>query len=108
MVSASLRKSVTDLSRRRARTVFSVLTLALAVASISFLAIPTLIDRAMQEEVTADRLAHVTVFMRPVVLTDEQVSALAALPNVAAVEPRSEVDVRVLVGERRARAVVVG
>ena len=34
-----------DLSRRRARTVFTVATLALAVASISFFAIPTLIDR---------------------------------------------------------------
>jgi putative ABC transport system permease protein len=33
---------------------------------------------------------------------------LAALPNVAAVEPRSSVDVRVLVGERRAPARVIG
>ena len=57
MVSASLRKSVTDLSRRRARTVFAVATLALAVASIAFLAIPTLIDRSMQKEVRAGRLA---------------------------------------------------
>ena len=40
MVSASLRKSVTDLTRRRARTVFTVATLALAVASISFFADP--------------------------------------------------------------------
>ena len=40
MLSASLRKSVTDLTRRRARTVFTVLTLAIAVASISFLRHP--------------------------------------------------------------------
>jgi putative ABC transport system permease protein len=108
MLSASLRKSVTDLTRRRARTVFSVLTLAIAVASISFFAIPTLIDRAMQDEVRAGRLADVTMDMRPVELTDEQLAGLAALPNVAAVEPRSSVDVRVLVGERRAPARVIG
>jgi putative ABC transport system permease protein len=108
MLSASLRKSVTDLSRRRARTVFSVLTLAIAVASISFFAIPTLIDRAMQDEVRAGRLADVTMGMRPVELTAEQIAALAALPNVAAVEPRSSVDVRVLIGERRAPARVIG
>ncbi|HSF61833.1 MAG TPA: FtsX-like permease family protein [Gaiellaceae bacterium] len=108
MLSASLRKSVTDLSRRRARTVFSVLTLAIAVASISFLAIPTLIDRAMQEEVRAGRLADVTLTMRPVELTDEQLAELAGLANVAAVEARSSVDVRVLVGERRAPARVIG
>ena len=51
MVSASLRKSITDLTRRRARTAFAVATLALAVASIGFFAIPTLIDRSMQHEV---------------------------------------------------------
>ena len=108
MLSASLRKSVTDLSRRRARTAFTVCTLALAVASISFFAIPTLIDRAMQEEVQEGRLADVTVTMRPLALTPEQLDALASLPNVAAVEPRSSVDARVLLGERRAPARLIG
>jgi putative ABC transport system permease protein len=108
VVSASTRKSITDLSRRRARTFFTVSTLAIAVASMSFLAIPTLIDRAMQDEVRAGRLADATVSMRPVALTGEHLAALVAVPNVAAVEPRSSVDVRVLVGERRAPARVIG
>jgi putative ABC transport system permease protein len=108
MPSASLRKSVTDLSRRRARTVFTVATLALAVASISFLAIPTLIDRAMQEEVRAGRLADATVSMRPLELTEGQLADLSSLPNVAAVEPSMRVDARVLVGGRRAPALVIG
>jgi putative ABC transport system permease protein len=108
MVSASLRKSVTDLSRRRARTFFTVATLALAVASIAFLAIPTLIDGTMQDEVRATRLADATVWMRPLPLTADQLGELEALPNVAAVEPRSRVETRVLVGERRAQARVIG
>jgi putative ABC transport system permease protein len=108
MVSATMRKSVTDLSRRRARTVFAVSTLALAVASIAFFAIPTLIDRSMQEEVRASKLADVTVSIRPLELSPADVSALEALPNVAAAEPRSSVDTRILVGERRARALVIG
>ena len=63
----------------------------------------------MQEEVRAGQLADATVSMRPLTLTDEQLAALAALPNVAAVEPRSiRVDTRVLVGERRAPARVIG
>jgi hypothetical protein len=107
MVSASWRKSLTDLSRRRARTGFTVATLALAVASISFLAIPTLIDASMQEEARAGKLADATVTMRPLPLTDEQLAALSALPNVAAIEPGSE-STRVLVGERRAPALVIG
>jgi putative ABC transport system permease protein len=108
MLTASLRKSTTDLTRRRARTVLSVLTLALAVASISFFAIPTLIDRGMQREVRDGQLADLRLAMRPVDLTDEQLATLAALPNVAAVEPRAGFDIRVLVGERRAPARVVG
>ena len=47
MVSASLRKSITDLTRRRARAAFAVATLALAVASFGFFAIPTLFYRSM-------------------------------------------------------------
>jgi putative ABC transport system permease protein len=107
-VSALLRKSITDLTRRKARTFFTVATLALAVASFGFFAIPSLIDRSMQAEVRAGRLADVAVSIRPVTLTSEQLAGLAALPNVAAVEPRSSMETRVLVGERRAPARVIG
>src|SRR5512146_1092994 len=103
-----MRKTITDLSRRRARAIFTVATLALAIASIAFLAVPALIDRAMQNEVRAGRLADVTVWMRPLTLTRGELAALAALPNVAAVEPRSRVETRVLVGARRAPARVIG
>ena len=108
MASALLRKSVTDLTRRKARTLFSVSTLALAVASIAILAVPSLIDRSMQAEVRAERLAHLTVTTRPLPLSESQLAALAALPNVEAVEARSGVDTRVYVGERRAPAIVIG
>ncbi len=107
-MSALLRKSISDLTRRKARTFFTVATLALAVASFGFFAIPSLIDRSMQAEVRAGRLADVAVSIRPMALTTEQLAALAALPNVAAVEPRSSVETRVLVGERRAPARVIG
>ncbi|HET9325015.1 MAG TPA: FtsX-like permease family protein [Gaiellaceae bacterium] len=108
MVSAQLRKSITDLTRRRARTAFAVATLALAVASISFFAVPTLIDQTMQQEVRTGQLADLSVGMRPMPLTAAQLASLEALPNVAAVEPRNSVDARVLVGERRAQARVIG
>ena len=47
MFSAIARKSITDLSRRRSRTFFSVVTLGLAVASIGLFALPALMNRAM-------------------------------------------------------------
>jgi hypothetical protein len=46
--------------------------------------------------------------MRPLPLTDEQLAALEALPNVATIEPGMRVNTRVLVGGRRAAALVIG
>ena len=108
MLSAEHRVSVADLLRRPARTVFTLLTLAIAVASISFFAVPTLIDAAMQDEVREGRLADVTVGIRPLELTEADLAGLEDVPGVAGVEPRSSVDARVLVGERRAPARVIG
>jgi putative ABC transport system permease protein len=108
VVSALLRASLTDLTRRKARTLFSVATLGLAVASIALLGVPSLLDRAMQTEVRAERLAHLTMTTEPLPLSDEELEALAALPNVEAVEARGRVDARVLVGDRRARGMVIG
>jgi putative ABC transport system permease protein len=108
MVSALLRKSITDLSRRRSRTIFAAATLALAVASVGIFSMPTLMDRSMQAEVTAGKLPDLTVFTSPIVLDRAQLAALAALPNVRAVEPHSVFDGRVYVGARRAPGRIVG
>ena len=108
MVSSLLRKSITDLSRRRSRTFFAVATLALAVASIGLFATPALMNRAMSAEVAADRLPDLTIYTRPLVLDQAQLAALAAVPNVRAVEPRSSFGGRVYVGARRAFAQVLG
>ena len=89
MPSALLRKSLTDLTRRKARAAFTILTLAIAVASIGIFALPSLSDQMMQREIRASKLADVTVDTRPLPLTEAQLAALARLPNVAAVEPRS-------------------
>jgi putative ABC transport system permease protein len=108
MVSSLLRKSITDLSRRRSRTFFAVATLALAVASIGLFATPARMNRAMSAEVAADRLPDLTIYTRPLVLDQAQLSALAAVPDVRAVEPRSSFGGRVYVGARRAFAQVLG
>jgi len=108
MVTSLLRKSITDLSRRRSRTFFAAATLALAVAGIGLFATPTLMNRAMSAEVAADRLPDLTIYTRPLVLNHAQLSALATAPNVRTVEPRSSFGGRVYVGARRAFAQVLG
>ena len=103
------RKSVTDLTRRKARAFFTVLTLALAVASVGIFAVPSLMQQAMEREVAAnerrrDRLVRAAGAQRGAARTRSR-----ALPNVAAVEPRSMFVTRVL-GRRAAsrRRSIVG
>jgi putative ABC transport system permease protein len=108
MASTLLKKSVTDLTRRKARAVFAVLTLAIAVASVGIFAASPLMDRAMQNEVRASRLADVTLQTRPLVLTQAQLAALGRLPNVTGAQALSVVQTRVWIGERRQDALVIG
>src|SRR5581483_3943700 len=108
MVSALARKSITDLSRRRARTLFVVSTLALAVASIGIFAVPALMNRAMAAEVESGKLPDLTVFTSPLRLGQAQLATLGSLPNVQAVEPRSGFGGRIYIGARRAPVVVIG
>jgi putative ABC transport system permease protein len=107
-ITAVTRKSLTDLTRRRARAFFTVLTLALAVASVGLFAINPLMDQAMKHEVAANRLPDATVSMKPLALSNAELARLARLPNVTAVEPRSLFATRVYVGARREKALIVG
>ena len=108
MVSARTKKSLTDLTRRKARAVFAILTLAIAVASIGIFAIPALADRMMQKEIRATRLADLVVDTKPLPLKREQLAALGRLPNVVAVEGRAFYSTRSYVGARRVKTYVIG
>jgi putative ABC transport system permease protein len=107
MASALLKKSLTDLTRRKARAVFAVLTLAIAVASVGIFAIPSLMDKAMQKEVDANRLPDLTLSTKPLALPPAQLTALRRLPNVKGADGRSYFQTRIWIGERRVKAIVV-
>ena len=77
-ITAMARKSVTDLTRRKARAFFTVVTLAIAVASVGIFAVPSLMQQAMDREIAATHLADLTVTMNPLVMTDAQLRAVGA------------------------------
>jgi len=101
MATALARKSWTDLSRRPARAVLTIFTLALAVASFGILALPSLTNRAVNAEVTKARLYDVSVPVDDVILSPAQLAKLSALPNVTAVSARATFTTRTLIGTRR-------
>ena len=108
IATALARKSWTDLSRRRARAVLTVLTLALAVASFGILAIPSQMNRAMTAEVVQARLYDLQIPVDDVTLSAAQLSALARLPDVTAVTARSMFATRAFIGGQRVAAEIWG
>ncbi|HEX6525255.1 MAG TPA: FtsX-like permease family protein [Streptosporangiaceae bacterium] len=81
------RKAWADLSRHRARTMATVFTLSIAITSLGFLAVPSLLNTAMNRQVSASHLFDVGITTRDLDLTHAQLGELGRLPGVAAVSP---------------------
>jgi putative ABC transport system permease protein len=81
------RKAWGDLTRHRARTLLTVFTLSIAIASLGFLAVPSLLNATMNRQVRDSHLYDVAMSTRDLNLTPAQLGALGHLPGVAAVSP---------------------
>ena len=81
------RKAWSDLTRHRARTLLAVFTLCAAIASLGFLAVPSLLNVAMNRQVQESHLYDVGISTSTLDLSPAQLSALGQLPGIAAVSP---------------------
>jgi putative ABC transport system permease protein len=86
-VSTLNRKAWADLTRHRARSLLTVFTLSIAIASLGFLAVPSLLNAAMNHQIAESHLYDVGISTNTLDLTPAQLSALGHLPGVAAVSP---------------------
>ena len=107
-MSALLKKSWKDLSRRKARTIFTIITVALGVMGIGLFAITPLSDRAVQAELKAEEMHNIGVRVTDVQLTAEQLSDLESLDKVDGMSPQAELPVTIEIGGRRENAMLVG
>jgi putative ABC transport system permease protein len=81
------RKAWGDLARHPTRTLLAVGTLSIAIASLGFLAVPGLLNAAMDRQVEQSHLNQVAISTNVIDLTTAQLRALGHLPGVAAVSP---------------------
>jgi len=107
-VSALGRKAWGDLVQHRSRSLLTMLTLSLAVASLATLALPGLMDRAMDRQVAADRLFDVAFGTHDLVLTPAEFRTLMRLPGVDAVGAAVRYPAQVTAGARRQAAMIWG
>jgi len=81
------RKAWGDLTRHRARTLLALFTMSIAIASLGFLAVPSLLNVAMNRQIAASHLYDVGIQTSTVDLSPAQLRALGHLPGVAAASP---------------------
>jgi putative ABC transport system permease protein len=79
------RKAWGDLTQHRTRTLLAAFTLCIATASLGFVAVPSLLNAAMEHQVAESHLFDVGMSIRITNLTPAQLSALGHLPGVTAV-----------------------
>ena len=102
------RKSWHDIVRRRARSVFTVITIAIAVAGLSLFAMPPLMDRAMADQIAKDKLHDIRFLTADIVLDSSDRSSIEQIAGVNALEVRTLFPTRVFFGDRREDAWLVG
>ena len=107
-MSTLTRKSWQDIRRRWARSLFTIATIAVAVAGLGLFALPALTDRGMAEQIDRDRLHDIRIFTEDVVLTPAEETELRSLPGIAAVDTRTTFFTRLHVGDRREDALLIG
>jgi putative ABC transport system permease protein len=86
-MSTLTRKAWGDLTRHRARTLLALCTLSIAIASLGFLAVPALLNAAMNRQIAGSHLYDVGISTSTLDLSPAQLRALGRLPGVAAVSP---------------------
>ncbi|HEY6315665.1 MAG TPA: FtsX-like permease family protein [Streptosporangiaceae bacterium] len=86
-MSTLTRKAWADLTRHRARALLAMAALSIAIAGLGFLAVPALLNAAMNNQVRQSHLYDVAVSTRVLDLTRAQLRALGRLPGIAAVSP---------------------
>ena len=107
-MSALLKKSWKDLSRRKARTIFTIITVALGVMGIGLFAITPLADRAVLAELKAEKMHNIGVRVTVVPLTAEQLNDLGSLDNVDQMSLQAVLPVTIEIGGRRETALLIG
>ena len=82
MFSAIVRKSFRDLSKRKARTFFTILTIALGVMGVSLFAVTPLADKSALTEIEKANMANVRISVTDVNLTESNLHELEDIDNV--------------------------
>jgi putative ABC transport system permease protein len=108
MTSAIVKKSFRDLSKRRARTFFTILTIALGVMGVSLFAVTPLANENALKEIEKTNMANVRIRVTDVNLDQTNIRDLEDIDNINLIETRTIILTKVKIGERWNNAILIG
>ena len=108
MRSALTRYSWRQLTRHRARTTFTVATLAAAVLGVWLFAAPRDFDAAMNEQVQADLIHDAILWPDGVLIDDADLASLRDVPNIDGLDVRTAYITEMRMGDRTGDVWLVG
>lgn len=103
-----LSKSFRDLKQRKARSVFTILTIMLGVAALGMFGVMPLVDQAMQDEIRGSNMHDVILRFNDTSLDEDVLESINDLDNVRNSEAMFILHTKIYIGERRNIAWVVG
>jgi ABC-type antimicrobial peptide transport system permease subunit len=108
MVSAFVKKSWGDLSRRKSRAVLTIITIVLGVAGMGMLAVSPILSTAIVSQMEAENLENLELTTKDLQLNQTVQEGLAHLPNVRDFRPSIVLFSKIYIGERKANALFLG
>jgi len=108
MASALLMKSFRDLSKKKVRTIFTIITIALGVMGMGLFAVSPLADRGVLDQIDQANMANVEIDVKDVNLTETNLQELEGLDNVDLIEAKVIYLSKVKIGNRWDNAIVLG
>jgi len=108
VVSTIVKKSLRDLSKRKARTFFTLATVALGVMGIGLFAIFPLADQGAARVVEQQRLYNLQMSVSDVVLDEADLQTIGGIQNVKSLDASTVYFTKMYIGERMNGAFLVG
>ncbi len=108
MIPSLVKKSIRDITRKKARSFFLIASIALGVVGLSLTAVVPLGDQAVYDMIEEENMHNLKIRFEAVPLNDTVLQGLGEIENVVDVEPRIEYKCKMYIGERRNWALFVG
>ncbi|MFW3145777.1 MAG: FtsX-like permease family protein [Thermoplasmatota archaeon] len=108
MVSAIAKKSIGDLKKRKSRTIFTILTIALGVAALGMFAVVPLFNEAVLSDIKETNMWNVRANMPNTHVSDDQIAEIEDMENINGAEFKQVFYTKIYIGERRNDALFVG